>query len=228
MRCSFLEVMTMVDAGKLAQFLFRHDVTSHETDRVMTNLAGLFSAADKHIVKLAAQRAVDKAKLLRIAQAVLKDDNPGETRGFTVQQVRLVPITEARCLCSKNVGTARCTDWPPPGISSFGVSSLLYLRFSADMRSDIFCAVHELAHETLLKDLQSAILPDGGSLGGAWNVLWSNISDAVFFYLTQTIMGTEGAAALGEFVQQMPDVLPIGFWSKASHEVSHELIAICD
>lgn len=197
-------------------------------DRMMDVLWSLFRTSEDRLVELIPADRVDGASLLAAAKDVLVDDNPASgMRGFSVDSVRVVPIAEAAALRSKSAGTVRPTDWPPPGISSFGVSALLFLRYAPDMRDDVFQAVHMAVHDTLLTGLRHAHLPDGGLLGREWIVPWTTVTDSVFFYVTHTLMGLDEAAGnLGRFVRLMPGVLPIGFTLDDGGNTSGELVVI--
>ncbi|MEA3249621.1 MAG: hypothetical protein U9Q03_04685 [Patescibacteria group bacterium] len=194
---------------------------------VMDTLGELFTAAETGQVRLAPKDKVDTEALLGAAKDVLQDDEPGGINKFRVTSVKLVRIWEAGHLRSKSIGAIRPTDWPPSGISSFGVSVLLYLRYSPDMRDNLFQSVHNLVHVTLLRDLRKACLPDGGQLGGTWIVPWTIVSDSVLFLVTHTLLGLDEAAGnLERFVRFMPGVLPIGFTCDAGGNTSGELVVI--
>lgn len=212
---------------KLHQFFLGRGVPTEQADGTMQNLEALFQAADSRIIQLTPQGEVDKIGILKLVKDVLHDDTSGETCGFTVKMVQAVPVDKVQCLRSKSVGMMRPTDWPPAGISSFGISALLFLRYSADMRDDVFGAVHEIAYRTLLDELRHVALPDGGLLGGAWIVPWTIVADSVFFYITHTVMGLPAAEQLGQFVRHLPGVLPMGFRIRDSQIVSREMVVIC-
>ncbi len=217
-----------ISRDRLCQFLLSFGVVSHKADDAMNNLEEFFLAAESRRVDLTPRGEVDKLGLLRAARNVLHDNTPGETRGFTVKSLLTVPVLQAQSIQSKSVGSVRPTDWPPKGLSSFGISALLYLRYSGDVASGTFGSVHVAVHESLLGELRHAALPDGGLLGGSWIVPFTTITDSVFFYLSMMIAEKmDYSDELGRFVRHMPGAIPVGFRSNDSHRVSGDMVVLC-
>ncbi len=215
------------DRQRLYGFL-RQGLDGRAVDGVMTALERLFVAAETGLVGLRPSSDLDREAILAAARDVLHDDDPASgMHGFATRTLKVVPLDAAAHLRSKSAGTVRSTDWPPPGISSFGVSALLYLRYSADMRDDVFARVHNAAHETLLIPLRAARLPDGRLLGREWIVPWTTVADSVFFYLTHSLLGLDEAAdTLGRFVRHLPGILPMGFTLDSEFDTSGELVVL--
>jgi len=212
---------------QLHDFLISQGVSADSSQLAVNNLGGLFTAAETRRVILTPASQIDQVALLEAAKDVLQDDCSGGLKGFRVTAVQAVPILDAQHLRSKSAGTVRPTDWPPRGISSFGVSALMFLRYSPDMHHDVFGAVHQAAHDALFDKLRYAALPDGGLLGREWIVPWTTITDSVFFYLTHTVMKLdEDAERLGRFIEFMPGALSMGFSLDSEGNTSGELVVI--
>jgi hypothetical protein len=214
---------------RLASYL-RQELDELNTLKVLGDLSGLCCVADNGFYELKPVSQFDSDSYLLAAQGVLHEDYLGPfppSSSFQINSVRPIGINEARHLRSKSAGTVRPTDWPPPGLSSFGVSALLFLQYAADVPVSLFASVHQVAHEVLLHDLRSVRLPDDGLLGREWIVPWTTIADSVVFYLAYRMAGHEAVAdSFGDFVRKLAEAIGLGFSLDDQENTSGELIAI--